>query len=235
MTVSGGASTLVNKDGVALPETRSVTVNGESTTTVNLYYDSYGSVPIALKTTNYAGAEENAETEYLFAYNTEMTTGKLFGTAGVKWNTKTATPLYPFTTGDSFYTGACSSNAPTSGTVGIVNYTVLAGQTASTKNLLMPALLLTGKKNGTATNGMSVKITDNNSCPANTTRNYTTAEVSGSNGRLATPELPWGNYTVCVSTSISGTTRHENQTFDVKNATTSKTFEINSEDPSSGC
>jgi Tfp pilus assembly protein PilV len=230
LTVSGGSSGYVDVDGTALPASKPLTVNSQTTTSVDLLYDKAGSVPINFKTTNYSGTVETAQAENLIAYNSGMTTAKKYTFSSA--SSKTATSLFPFTSAMSFYTGTCTENAPTSGT-GIVNVVVPSGGTAATQSLVMPALLLKVQKDGSSTNGITVKIEPEQCSAPNITK--TTTEVSGVNGRLEKPELPWGTYTVCASTYNNGATRRVRETFDVKNTTTSKTFNISDNSTASSC
>ncbi len=238
LKVSGGATGIVDVDGVLLPAYKPLTVNSQTTTSVDLLYDKPGSVPINFKTTNYAGSSETANATNLIAFNSGMTTAKVFNFSSS--TSKTATPLFPFTSPDSFYVGTCTENAPTSGT-GLISVTVPSGGTAATQNLVLPALLLNVQKEGTATNGITVKIRDE-TCEAGT-RTYSTTTVSSKAGRLSSSELPWGTYSVCAETSITTgkgksketSTRNEVSTVDVHNTTTTVTLNIDSGSSYGGC
>jgi Tfp pilus assembly protein PilV len=248
MTISSGTSGLVNKDGEGLPANKTITVNPETTTTVDLYYDLAGKIPVTFKTTNYGGTQVAAKNEHLIAFNTEMKTAKVFGT-GSKQTTLEATSLFPFTSTYTVYGGACTENNPISPTASpqmtaaAANVTAPAGSASATQSLLLPSLLVNAKRNGTATDGMAVKITDTE-CKVGgnyVTRNMTTSTqppspASGATaGRLEETGLPYGKYTVCVSSSISGTTRRESKTVELETATTSVSFEVTSSDSSGSC
>lgn len=236
-TINGGSGNYVNKDGEALPETRSVTVNPEATTTLNLYYDAFGTVPITFKTTTYGGSQVANKAENLIAFNTEMTTAKVFGTVGTRVSSINATPLYPFTTGDSFYAGACSTNNPGTGSA-IVSLVVPAGATTATQTLVLPSLLLTVKKEGSTYSGAPVKVVDTQCTVGGQriTRNFTT----DTSGHLPEPGLPWSTYEVCASAVLTETfwnsfksrwetrevTKHETHTWEV-HSTSGTTQEIN--------
>ena len=78
---------------------RKIKVSPRATNTVNLHYDQPGSVPLKFQTTGYSNNTITAEwNEFFIAYNTGMTTAKLYGTAGTKISTgeQTATSLFPF-------------------------------------------------------------------------------------------------------------------------------------------
>lgn len=237
LKISGGATGIVDVDGVLLPAEKPLTVNPQVTTSVDLLYDNPGAVVINFQTTNYANTIEPANAVSMLAYNSGMTTAKKYTFASA--TSKEATSLFPFTSADSFYVGTCTEEAP-SGTTGIVSVVIPPGAQAAAQNLVMPALLLNVQKEGVATDGIAVKVT-NEAC-GGSTREYTTSTQSTKAGRLATPELPWGTYTVCAATSITtGTapnqvtkTRRVRETFDVKVLKTEKTFNITSTSPEEG-
>jgi Tfp pilus assembly protein PilV len=239
LTISGSATGIVDVDGVPLPASKPLTVNPQTTTSVDLLYDKPGSVPINFQTTNYQNVVVPAKATSVIAFNSGMTTAKQFTFASA--SSYEAKSLFPFTSPDSFYTGTCTENTPTSGT-GLVSVAVPSNGTASALNLIMPALLLNVQKSGVATNGITVKITDK-SCerPAFTiaTSQVPVTGTGSTAGRLATPELPWGTYEVCASTPITSGTetvaRKVFETFDVKNLKTEKTFNITSSSPLGEC
>lgn len=243
LTISGGAVGIVDVDGVLLPANKPLTVNPQTTTSVDLLYDKPGAVPVNFQTTNYLNVLEPANATKLIAFNSGMTTAKQFTFPSA--TSYEAKSLFPFTSPDSFYAGTCTDNAPITGT-GLVSIAVPAGAATAAQNMIMPALLLNVQKNATPTNNITVKVTDE-TCerPAVT---YTTEQVpltgTGSTaGRLASPELPWGTYKVCASTPITTgppgpvttTTRNVTETIDVKNLKTEKTFNITSSSPIGEC
>jgi Tfp pilus assembly protein PilV len=238
LKISGGATGIVDVDGNLLPATKPLTVNPQTTTSVDLLYDKPGWVKINFQTTNYAGSTEAANATNLIAFNTGMSTAKSYAFSSA--TSYEAKNLFPFTSADSFYVGSCTENNPTSGT-GLVSTTIPSGAAGTAQNLVMPALLLNVQRNGTATNSIKVLITPQQ-C-SGTTIEKTTSTVSSKAGRLSTPELPWGSYRVCATTEIttgSGWTQKTlpyqvEETFDVKNTTTTKTWNITSSSTQDNC
>ena len=249
MAISSGTSGLVNKDGEGLPANKTITVNPETTTTVDLYYDLGGKIPVTFKRTNYSSSQVAAKTEKLIVFHPEMKTSKVVGTAGSLQEKLEATSLFPFTSTYALYAGACTTNNPVGSGASptmpsaTVNVLAPAGGTAATQSLVLPSLLLNAKRNGTATDGLTVRVYDAD-CEVSGSpviRTYTTSTqppspASGATaGRLAETALPYGDYWVCVQASISGTTRREYQEAALKTATTTKNFEITSGDSSGAC
>ncbi len=164
-------------------------------------------MPIKFTTRNYGGTVVGAKAPAFIAYNNNMTTAKLFGSAegtppGI---VGPRPPLFPFTSPDVFYAGACSVNNPGSGPA-IVSATVPAGGTASTQTIRLPALLLTvNKELGGAASGAEVIATDTQ-CETGghgVRRKFTT----NSSGQLSEPGLPWSTYDVCASVGITVLTK----------------------------
>lgn len=201
LNVSGVGTGLVDQDGNT-PAPKTIKVTPEVTTTVPLMYDKAGSVPIKFTTRNYSGNVVGAKASAFIAYNNNMTTAKLFGAAeGAPQESWTATPLFPFTSPDVFYAGACSVNNPGSGPA-IVSANVPAGGTASTQTIRLPSLLLTvNKELVLPASGAEVVVTDTQ-CETGghgVRRTFTT----NSSGQLIEPGLPWSTYNVCASIGIT--------------------------------
>ncbi len=239
LTLSGIANGLVDQDGSA-PAAKKIKVSPEVTNTVNLLFDKPGSVPVKFTTRPYGGGTAvTAKTSAFLAFNTGMSTAKLFGAAeGTPFSSKTATSLFPFTSPDSFYAGACTTNNPESGAA-IANVVVPAGGTAAEQTIQLPPLYLTVQKNGSAYNGASVAVTDVE-CETgghDIRRTYTT----NSSGQLAEPGLPWSTYTVCASLPIRvfGITKEYREIVEgvqVHSVNgTSLTINVTSADPVGGC
>ena len=116
MTAGGAATGMVDPDGVA-PTGETVSVVDQATNTVNLQYDSPGSIPVtfttrrqsddAIVSTLPSGA---VKADSLIAFNTGMTAGpKRFGTPGTFASSITASGLFPFSSPVSVYAGLCQS------------------------------------------------------------------------------------------------------------------------------
>jgi type II secretory pathway pseudopilin PulG len=242
LSLSGVGTGLVDQDGLA-PAPKKIKVNPEVTTTIPLLFDKPGSVPLVFQTRNYKGETVSAKTNTFLAYNTGMTTAKLFGTVGGStFSSKTATPLFPFSSPDVFYAGACTTNNPESG-LALASVKVPANGTAASQTIRLPSLLLTVKRSGTAYNGATVAVYDSE-CKSGGSpikRTFTSAAADGANGRLTEPGLPHGIYDICVSLPIttSGNTRtykEEIADFAVTN-TSGNLLEVNvtTSDPQAAC
>ncbi len=242
LKISGGSGTsgMVDVDGVGLPNNnKPLTVNSQTTTSVDLLYDNPGSVTLNFKTTSYTGSpSQSAKATSVIAYNSGMTTAKKYSFASA--TSYKATSLFPFTSADSFYAGACTENAPLSGPA-LASVAIPSGAEAPAQTILMPALLLNVKREGTATNGIKVYVTSEE-C-GGSSRVYETATVSSTAGRLASPELPWGTYTVCAETEITtGSGKNKKtrdykieETFPVQSTTTTKSWNITSSSTQAEC
>ncbi len=204
MAITGVGTGLVDQDGLA-PAAKQIKVSPEVTNTVNLLYDNPGNVPLKFTTRGYDGNVATAYTDAFLAFNTGMTTAKLYGTVeGTEFSEKTAGPLFPFTSADSFYAGTCTANNPQSG-LAIVSQAVPNGGTSPQRTIQMPPLYLNVSKETTPYNGAEVVIKDNyceNASHQEVKRKYTTQTTNGTAGRLADPGLPWSQYSVCASLPI---------------------------------
>ncbi len=183
------------------PAAQPVTITAGITTTYPLpQYDLGGSVKVSFKVRNYSGSVVNSTTDSIVAYNTGMTSAATFGTpGGTQYSSITASPLFPFTSPDSFYAGSCTTNNPGSG-ASIASVNVPANGSTST-SIQLPALYVTVKNGSSAINGADVTITDTQ-CKNGykyVARNYTT----NSSGQLSDPGLPWGTYDICATTQFT--------------------------------
>ena len=217
LTTSGYATGVVDADGNT-PAAKKIKVSPRTTNTVNLLYDLPGSVPVKLRTTGYGstGVIKTESNEFLIAYNTGMTTAKLYGTAGTKLSPETfkATSLFPFSSEDVFYAGACTTNNPISGSA-IASVKVPANGTAATQTITLPSLLPTVTKMETEGSGASQKEVEKAFSGATVKVVDIECEVSGSkvshtyttnaSGQLenASLGLPWSTYEVCASGSVT--------------------------------
>jgi Tfp pilus assembly protein PilV len=242
MNITGVGTGLVDQDG-AEPAAKKIKVSPEVTNTVNLLYDKPGNVPLKFTTRGYDGNVVTSFTDAFIAFNTGMTTAKMYGTPeGTEFSEKTATSLFPFTSEDSFYAGTCTANNPQTG-LAIVNTLVPNNGTASTKTIQMPPLYLNVAKEGTAYNGAEVLISDNY-CETGgheVRRKYTTQSTNGTAGRLADPGIPWSQYTVCAALPIkvgNKTNTYHETVNSVKVESTNGTtlnMSVTPEDPTGSC
>jgi Tfp pilus assembly protein PilV len=217
---------LIDKDGKA-PAAMPVSVSTGVSRSYTVEYDQPGTIPLTFETL-VAGKLVPAKMDSVFAYQTGMSSARIFSTAGlVREFTINATPLYPFPSPYSIYAGACSVNNPNPegkagapGAAGVANVAVLSGETkaAGSAKIQLPALNVTVKNSSALVKGARVTITDKNCKDSSGTlikRAYTT---NGSGNQTATPPvapeaaepgLPWGVYEVCASAEISGAFRRK--------------------------
>jgi prepilin-type N-terminal cleavage/methylation domain-containing protein len=153
-----------------------------------------------------------------------------------------ATPIFPFTSPDSVYAGACETNNPKSGE-GLGSVTLEPGKTAPTMKLKVPALEVTVKNGASAIGGAKITITDENCVVSGTNlkREYT-SEAAGhqSNAANGFPEygLPYGTYKICASASISGNTKKrtvEGVTVQSYSSAKTQTIDLSSGTSSGSC
>jgi Tfp pilus assembly protein PilV len=217
LTVSGVGSGLVDQDGNA-PAPKPIKVNPEVTTTVPLLYDQAGSVKVKFTTRNYSGNVVTAKAPSFIVYNSNMTTAKLVGSPeGTPFESQfLEKKLFPFTSPDVIYAGACSVHSPGGGPA-MASVAIPAGGTAPEQTVRMPSLLLTvNKELGVVASGAEVLVTDTQ-CETGghgIRKTFTT----NSSGQLNEPGLPWSTYQVCASVpyTVLLTTRYYKVTKEIE-------------------
>ena len=233
LTPSGGAPGLVDKDGNA-PAPQTISVIAGTTNTVALQYDQGGSIPVTFKTRiGSSPTLVNSTADSVVVFNTGMTTPKTYGNpGGTRFSTVTATPVFPFTSPDTVYAGACSSNNPNPnslpnppGAAAMASVTVPAGGSVPAQ-VQLPALNLTvfsgisSLSPGSPVSNAHVIVNDT-ACSVK--RTYTT----NSSGKLTDPGLPWSSssgYTVCVDNGNRRKTTSGVLVQDLVNGTTLNVF-----------
>jgi type II secretory pathway pseudopilin PulG len=199
-----------------------------------LLFDYPATLPIKFK---YRVGSSNefkpAKIDSALVFNALMNPAKAYWTpTKTRQEEVVATSIFPFTSPDTVYAGACEVNNPGSGAAqGSV--TLSPGQTYSpTLELQVPALELTVTNGSTAVSGAQITITDEN-CKVNGV-NLMREFTSDSLGHQANAEygLPWGKYEVCASANYSGTYHRRRESVTVQSLTskTTKTLSL----PSSG-
>jgi prepilin-type N-terminal cleavage/methylation domain-containing protein len=203
------ASGLVDVHGESGAVQKTSVIAG-GTNTLPLQFDYGATLPIKFEyRVGSTGEFKAAKIDAAFVFNTLMNPAHAYWTSDkTRKEEIVATPIFPFTSPDSVYAGACEVNNPKSGE-GLGSVTLEPNKTAPTLKLKVPALELTVKNGSTALSGATVKITDEN-CKVNSsylTREYTT-ESNGhqSNATNGTAEygLPYGKYEICASANYSG-------------------------------
>ncbi len=229
VTASGG-SDLVAKNGFP-PQAEPTSVIAGGTNTLPLVFDHAATLPVEFQYRVGSGSTfKTAKLDSVYVFNSGMNPAHPYWTTGkTRQPSVTATPIFPFTSPDTVYAGACAVNNPGSGPGAAENVTLKPGETAAPLKLQVPSLEVT-VKNGTNTiSGAKITITDQN-CKdgSNYVKRIYTSDASGHQNSSASapvsePEfgLPWGSYDLCASANISGTVRHAENSVSVKNFTSS--------------
>ncbi|MGH2973835.1 MAG: prepilin-type N-terminal cleavage/methylation domain-containing protein [Solirubrobacterales bacterium] len=212
--VTPNAPGLVDVHGEsAVAQKTSVIAGG--TNTLQLQLDYGATLPVKFKYRVGSSSEfKAAKVDSVLVFNVLMNPAKPYWTpTKTRQEEIVAAPIFPFTSPDTVYAGACELNNPGSGAAqGSV--TLSPGKTYSpTLELQVPALELTIKSgSSTIITGAKIIITDENCKVGNSylAREYTSEskghQSSASNGQ-AEYGLPYGTYTICASANISGTNR----------------------------
>jgi Tfp pilus assembly protein PilV len=232
LTPSGAATGLVDKDGNA-PGPQTISVIAGTTNTVALQYDQGGSIPVTFKTRiGSSPTLVDSSADSVVVFNTGMTTARSYGSpGGTRLSTVTATPVFPFTSPDTVYAGACTGNNPNPnslpnppGAAAMASVTVPSGGSAPAQ-VQLPALNLT------VFSGSGPSLPGSPLSNAHVVVNDTTCAVkrhyfTNTSGRLADPGLPWSSnsgYTVCVD---NGTRRKTTSGVLVQNLTSGTTLNV---------
>lgn len=220
---SGVAAGLVDKDGKA-PGPITVGVVGGGTVTLALLYDVPGRLDeVGFETKNAAGSVVASSSDSLIVFNTGMTLGKVLGTPGGTRLAKLSTnSLFPFSSPDTIYAGACGGNNPNPtgeanppGAAAMASVLIPANGSPAPVKLRLPALYLTVKSGASLVSGARVTVSDDKcSIGANPVKRiYTTtpagslADPSPANTSIEVPGLPWSTYDICASAKIGATQR----------------------------
>lgn len=203
--VTPSGTGLVGLDGLP-PHAEKIGVSEGTTSTLALQYDYGASIPVEFEYAAGGGVFKPAKLDSVFASNTSGT-GSYWSPGKTRVLNFTASPLYPFSSGDSIWAGSCKGNNPKVST-GIATYTFKSGEVATQPlHLKVPALELTVKNGSANVSGATITITDE-VCSEPVERTYV-SESAGhqSSSTTGTPEygLPFGKYKVCASASYSGT------------------------------
>jgi Tfp pilus assembly protein PilV len=220
-TLTPSASGLVEKDG-NVPGAQTVGVIAGSTSTLTLRYDRPGSIPIKF-TTLVGGNLVASSADSAVVFNSEMSSAKTFlpagGSAGgPRVASITATPLFPFTSPDTVYAGACASNNPNPNgetnppaAAAMASVIVPAGGMALPgAEIQLPALNLSvwsgpsSASPGSKLANAHVTVSDENCIVSGRAvkRTFTTTSAgllaNPANPAVPDPGLPWGTYEVCA-------------------------------------
>jgi Tfp pilus assembly protein PilV len=210
--VTPSGTNLVGLDGLP-PHVEKIGVSEGTTSTLALQYDYGASIPVEFEYAAGGGVFKPAKLDSAFMSNTSGT-GSYWSPGKTRVLNFTASPIYPFSSGDSIWAGSCKGNNPSTST-GIATYTFKSGEVATQPlHLKVPALELTVKNGSANVSGATITITDE-VCTEPVERTYI-SESSGhqSNSTTGAPEygLPYGKYKVCASASYSGTLHRKRET-----------------------
>jgi Tfp pilus assembly protein PilV len=222
-TLTPSASAYVDKDGNA-PGSVATSVVAQSTNSVALQLGRPGSITATFQTKVGTG-NVTSSSDTVTVFNTGMTAAETFGTVGTRVASVSASPLFPFSSQDTVYAGACIGNNPTAAIplepLAQASVAVNAGGPASPALITLPALNLTVMSGasalspGVAVNNARVTVTDKNCSIGGTPVKRVLA--TNASGKLTDPGLPYSTYDVCVSNT---TKRVTTTGVAVKNATT---------------
>jgi Tfp pilus assembly protein PilV len=196
---------LVGTDGKA-PHAVEAGVSEGTTSTLPLQYDYGASIPVEFEYRVGSSSEyKPAKLDSVYMQNTSGS-GAYWSPAKTRELSFTASPIYPFSSGDSIWAGNCSGNNPETST-GIATYTFHSGEVATQPlHLKVPVLELTVKNGTAALGGATITITDE-TCSETVERKYV-SESAGhqSSSSTGAPEygLPYGKYKVCATAFYSG-------------------------------
>jgi prepilin-type N-terminal cleavage/methylation domain-containing protein len=212
VTASGSAD-LVAKNGFP-PQAEPTSVIAGGTNTLPLEYDHAATLPVEYQYRVGSGSTfKLAKLDSVYVFNAKMNPARPYWTPSkARAASVTATPIFPFTTPDTVYAGACAVNNPTSGPGIATNVTLKPIETAPALKLQVPALELTVKNGSTPISGAKITITDDN-CEdsGNPLKRIYASDANGhQNSSAAAPVtepelgLPWGVYDICASANYSG-------------------------------
>ncbi len=156
------ASGLVDRHGeAAAAQKTSVIAGGTNTLPIELDYGA--TLPVEFENRiGSSGSFEAAKVDSVLVFNTLMNPAKPYWTPTKARESKiTATPIFPFTSPDSVYAGACEVNNPGSGE-GLGSVTLSPNTTAATLKLKVPSLEVTVKNGSSVISGAKIAITDEN-------------------------------------------------------------------------
>jgi Tfp pilus assembly protein PilV len=210
MSIAGVASNKVDQDGNP-PQPQTVSVVAQGTNTVNLQYDTPGSIsstnPIRFTTKPYGALPTTppgaSTADSVILGNTGMNMPRQLGTAGTRVSGISASGLFPFSSPYAVYAGTCQGDNPDPDSTGaggnaLQNVLIPIGGTVNGPTIQLPALFLTVlSSTGVPVSGARVRVRDNN-CPDWPTGSGTafrrTIGPTNSLGQLPDPGLPYRPY-----------------------------------------
>lgn len=179
-----------------------------------------------------------AEADQFVAFNSGMTTFRLFGTLGTYSSTiNTPTTIFPFTTDYTVYPGSCEADVPPSSVISAdkSNFEVLVprGGTGSLTTLEPPITIRVLESN----KGLPEKPLQNALVRIEDTGCKTVHEShTTATGALPRPGMPFGTYSLCALATIATKVHKYTTTFTSSSATgtTLPTIYLNEEPEGTG-
>ncbi len=237
-SVTPNAPGLVDKHGEAAAAQPTSVIAGGSNT-LPLEFDYGATLPVKFKYRVGSGSEFKAATvDSVFVFNSLMNPAKPYWAPGkVRASEIVATPIFPFTSPDSVYAGACEVNNPGSG-AGLGSVTLQPGKTLEPAlELQVPALELTVTSSGSPKGGAKITVTDENcKVEGNSSMQEFTSDSQGHQSN-AEYGLPWGKYKICASAFYSNEyhrRRESGVTVHSLTSTTSRTLSLSGSGSESG-
>jgi Tfp pilus assembly protein PilV len=223
VTLGGAVSSMVDKDGNSpnQPQPTQIGVVDQNSTTVDLLYDTPGSISnITFKTRNYSNALVASSADGVIVNNSNMNLGKPFTLGSRAASISTNQTLFPFTSTYWIYGGRCalSNPDPTGGgqnAAAIGHATVpigAAGTLDSPGYIQLPSLQVTVKNGSSNVSGAQVTARDTGTGCGSFVRTLTPATGTNSSGQVPQLDcsgscfgpaseigLPYGTYQVCAT------------------------------------
>jgi type II secretory pathway pseudopilin PulG len=197
---------LVDRDG-SPPVAKTTSVIPFATNVVVLQYDQPGAIDVDF-TTDLTGTLQPSSADSVIVFNTGMSVERIEGTIGSPVSSMTVPSLFPFSSPDAVYAGACVGNNPNPTgqdppPASQANVLVQPGGTVSA-TVQLPALDLQVRDGSSSGNpgsrvtGAQVVIKDDN-CDDGAGQPITRTFTTNSQGELDDPGLPHSRYDICAS------------------------------------
>jgi type II secretory pathway pseudopilin PulG len=208
-------SGLVDRDGNP-PVAKTTSVIPFATNVVVLQYDQPGAIDVDF-TTNLTGTPQPSSADSVIVFNTGMSGERIEGTVGSPVASITIPSLFPFSSPDAVYAGACVGNNPNPTgqdppPASQASVLVQPGGTVAA-TVQLPALdvqVWDGRRSsnpGSPVPGAEIVVSDDN-CDDGFGQPITRSFTANSQGELDDPGLPHSQYDLCASDGIVHRTRN---------------------------
>jgi hypothetical protein len=216
--------------------TKPASVIGSTSTLLDVFYDQPGSIAASFDTRLGSLVPPQAAQAHSISVRNPGPPSviRTFNGSNPPQSTINATNLFPFSTAYGVYAGNCVNNDPAAYGQSAASVTVSSGGN-HTATVRVPALRILVR------NSLSVPIAGarvvvkatSSGCTSQTYADQFTDAL----GAMPNPGHPYGSYSVCAQTTISGTVRRqtENMTNNSPNGTSVQTITLSSSDSSGPC